>query len=85
MGVLVGSAADTFAAEQGGSLVEVIRFDGATDAMLAVQNGQYDATLQDVPAARFYQERFPGLELVGPAESHGYYVLYVRKEERAPP
>jgi polar amino acid transport system substrate-binding protein len=82
VGVLVGSAADTFAAEQGGSLVEVIRFDGATDAMLAVQNGQYDATLQDVPAARFYQERFPGLELVGPAESHGYYVLYVRKEER---
>jgi polar amino acid transport system substrate-binding protein len=82
VGVLVGSAADTFAAERGGSLVEVIRFDGATDAMLAVQNGQYDATLQDVPAARFYQERFPGLELVGPAESRGYYVLYVRKEER---
>jgi polar amino acid transport system substrate-binding protein len=82
VGVLVGSAADTFAAEQGGSLVDVIRFDGATDAMLAVQNGQYDATLQDVPAARFYQERFPGLEFVGPAESHGYYVVYVRKEER---
>ena len=61
----------------------MIRFDGATDAMLAVQNGQYDATLQDVPAARFYRERFPGLELVGPAESHGYYVIYVRKEDRS--
>ena len=45
VGVLVGSAADTFAAEQGGPHVEVIRFDGATDAMTAVQNGQYDATL----------------------------------------
>ncbi len=83
MGVLVGSAADTFAAQEGGPLVEVIRFDGATDAMLAVQNGQYDATLQDVPAARFYHERFAGLELVGPAESHGYYVMFVRKEDGA--
>ena len=49
--------------------------------MTAVQNGQYDATLQDVPAARFYRERFPGLELVGPPESHGYYVIYVRKND----
>jgi polar amino acid transport system substrate-binding protein len=81
VGVLVGSAADTFAAEQGGSLFKVIRFDGATDAMLAVQNGQYDATLQDVPAARFYRERFSGLEFVGRAESPGYYVIYVRKED----
>jgi len=83
VGVLVGSAADTFAVENGGSQVEVIRFDGATDAMTAVQNGQYDATLQDLPAARFYRDRFRGLELVGPAESHGYYVIYVRKQDRA--
>ena len=65
--MLVGSAADTFAAEQGGPNVEVVRFDGATDAMTAVQNGQIDATLQDLPAALFYRDRFPGLELVGPA------------------
>ena len=78
VGVLVGSAADTFAAEQGGPNVRVVRFDGATDAMTAVQNGQYDATLQDLPAARFYRERFPGLELAGPPESHGYYVIYTR-------
>ncbi len=81
IGVLVASAADTFASEQGGSHIEVVRFDGATDAMTAVQNGQYDATLQDLPAARFYRERFPGLEPVGPPESHGYYVFYVRKED----
>ncbi len=83
VGVLVASAADTFAAEQGGPHVQVVRFDGATDAMTAVQNGQYDATLQDLPAARFYRDRFPGLELVGPAESHGYYVIYVRNQDRA--
>jgi polar amino acid transport system substrate-binding protein len=83
VGVLVGSAADTFAAEAGGPQVEVVRFDGATDAMMAVQNGQYDATLQDLPAARFYRDRFPGLELVGAPESHGYYVIYVRSDDRA--
>jgi polar amino acid transport system substrate-binding protein len=82
VGVLVASAADTFADEHGGDHVKVVRFDGATDAMVAVQNGQYDATLQDLPAARFYHERFPGLKQVGPPESHGYYVIYVRKKDR---
>ncbi len=83
VGVLVGSAADTFGADQGGPHVSVIRFDGATDAMTAVANGQYDATLQDLPAATFYQDRFPRLVQVGPAESHGYYVIYVRRQDRA--
>jgi polar amino acid transport system substrate-binding protein len=81
VGVLVGSAAETYAGEQGGSNVEVVRFDGSTDAMTAVQNGQYDMTLQDLPAARFYGERFPGLESVGPPESHGYYVIYVSNRD----
>jgi polar amino acid transport system substrate-binding protein len=83
VGVLVGSAGDTFADEQGGPNVRVVRFDGATDAMTAVQNGQYDATIQDLPAARFYRERFPGLKLVGPPESHGYYVIYTRSGDMA--
>lgn len=78
VGVLAGSAADTFAAEQAGLDVRAVRFSGATDAMTAVQNGQYDATLQDVPAARFYIGRYPGLELAGPPVSHGYYVIYTK-------
>jgi polar amino acid transport system substrate-binding protein len=76
LGVLVGSSGDTYATEDGGPHVQVVRFDGATDAMTAVQNGQYDATLQDLPAARFYRDRFPGLELAGPPVSRGYYVIY---------
>ncbi|WP_197490749.1 ABC transporter substrate-binding protein/permease [Planctomyces sp. SH-PL62] len=83
VGVLVGSAADVFAEEQAGDAIEVVRFDGATDAMLATQNGQYDFTLQDVPAALFYKDRFPGLEALGPPVSHGYYVLYTRKSDVA--
>ncbi len=79
VGVLVQSAADTFAAGQRGANVEVVRFDGATDAMTAVANGQIDATLQDLPAALFYRDRFPTLTLAGPPVGRGYYVIYVRK------
>lgn len=81
VGVLVASAADVFATNEGGPHVEVIPFDGATDAMLAVQNGQYDATLQDGPAAQFYQARFPGLTFAGPPVSRGYYVIYTRADD----
>jgi len=83
VGVLAGSAADTFTALEGGKNVRAIQFSGSTDAMTAVLNGQCDATLQDVPAARFYLDRFPGLELAGPPQSHGYYVIYTRADDRA--
>jgi polar amino acid transport system substrate-binding protein len=79
--VLVGSAAEAFVNERGGPDVQAVPFDGSTDAMLAVQNGQYDMTLQDLPAARFYAGRFAGLEAVGPPESHGFYVIYVRDRD----
>ena len=71
---LIGGAAETCFVQKrkcrldrlGGSTVDVVSFDGATDAMTAVRNGQVDATLQDLPAALFYRDRFPTLELAGP-------------------
>jgi polar amino acid transport system substrate-binding protein len=83
VGVLVSSAADTFATEQGGGHVRVLHFDGATDAMTAVQNGQCDATLQDLPAALFYKARFPALAFAGDPVGHGYYVIFVRRTDGA--
>jgi polar amino acid transport system substrate-binding protein len=83
VGVLAGSAADKFAVMEGGRNVKAIQFSGTTDAMTAVQNGQYDATLQDVPPARFYIDRFPKLELAGPPLGPGYYVIYTRSNDRA--
>jgi len=83
VGVLAGSAADTFTATEGGNNVWASLFSGSTDAMTAVQNGQCDATLQDVPAARFYLDRFPGLVLAGPPQSRGFYVIYTRADDRA--
>jgi polar amino acid transport system substrate-binding protein len=83
VGVLVGSAGDTYAVEHGGPHVAVVRFDGATDAMTAAVNGQIDATLQDLPAALFYRERFPALNFAGDPVGQGYYVLYFRRGDEA--
>ncbi len=84
VGVMGMSAADTFAQKHQGSNLRIFVFDGATNAMRAVRNGQIDATLQDLPAARHYiksPEFQTGLALVGPPEGCGYYVIYTRKEE----
>jgi polar amino acid transport system substrate-binding protein len=83
IGVLGGSAAETYARETGGAGVEVRYFNGATDAMMATRNGQVDATLQDLPAARFYRKEYATLELAGPPVGRGHYVMYVRKPDVA--
>ncbi len=83
IGVLGASVAETFAREQGGEHVEVILYTGATDAMLRASKGQDDATLQDLPASRFYDDQYPTLDLVGPPLGHGYYVIYTRHEDEA--
>ena len=86
VGVLVNSAADTFATQSGAGKIEIVRFDGATDAMMAARNGQIDATLQDEPAATYYvaQPGFAGRLRVTPDRpAPGWYVIYVRKEDTA--
>ncbi len=83
VGVLNSSAADTFTNEAGGPYLEVVRFDGATDAMRAVENGQIDATFQDLPAVLFYRDRYPTLKLAGPPVGKGDYVIYVRRGDEA--
>jgi polar amino acid transport system substrate-binding protein len=84
VGVLGMSASDAYARRFEGSNVRIYVFDGATNAMRAVRNGQIDATLQDLPAARHYArspEFRDHLALVGPPEGCGYYVIYTRKED----
>ncbi len=83
VGVLRGSVAERYARENGGSHTTVVGFDGATDAMEAVVNGQIEATLQDVPSARFYVKRMRKLRLVGDPVGRGYYVIYLRKNDTA--
>ena len=79
--VLGGSAAESFIRDQGLDSIDLVTFNGATDCMMAVSNGQSDATLQDLPAARFYQPHYPALGLLGPPVGKGYYVLYLRSDD----
>ena len=85
VGVLGNSAADTYAQRLDPRLVRVVRFDGATNAMMKVRSRQIDATLQDLPAALHYvrQPEFSGLVLAGPPEGCGYYVMYLRKGDES--
>jgi polar amino acid transport system substrate-binding protein len=83
VGVLTSSAADSFAREQGRETLQIVSFDGVTDALTALRNGQIDATLQDLPAALSYRDRFPSLELAGGPVGHGYYVIFLRQGDEA--
>ena len=78
VGVLGGSAAK-ITREHGSDQLDVVSYTSVTEGMLSTANGQLDATLQDLLAALIYPPQYPTLDLVGPPESHGYYVIYVRK------
>ena len=82
IGVLIGSAAENYLRARPALAIEVVSYDGATDAMREVETGKLDATLQDTPAAVFYRTRFPALRPIGPSVGHGYYVVYARKGEK---
>jgi polar amino acid transport system substrate-binding protein len=82
LGVLTGSAAEAYARREFGA-VEVVSYDGNTDALREVETGKLDATLQDTPIAVFYGPRFPALRALGKPVGRGYYVVYVRKGETA--
>jgi polar amino acid transport system substrate-binding protein len=81
VGVLSGSGAETYLVNRFGESVGLRNYSGSTDAMLDVKNGNLDATVQDLPPALFYRNRFPGLHFVGAPAGRGYYVLYVRQED----
>ncbi|MCA9056805.1 MAG: transporter substrate-binding domain-containing protein, partial [Planctomycetaceae bacterium] len=80
--VLGGSAAQDYL-EQRFPHVETVGFDGASDAMRAVELGidGIDANLQDLPVWTFYGSGFPALTAIGDPVGRGYYVAMVRKDE----
>jgi len=83
VGVLTESAAEKYLREKYGDGLDLISYDGNTDAMREVETGKLDATLQDTPIASFYGPRFPGLRPIGAAVGRGYYVILARKGETA--
>ncbi len=83
--VLGGSAAERDVRRVFGDAIEIARYDGSTDAMRSVEidiDG-VDATLQDLPVATFYRERFPGLRPLGDPVDTGFYVILTRAEDES--
>ena len=81
--VLGGSAAERYVRRELGDAVEIVRYDGSTDAMRSVEidiDG-VDATVQDLPVVTFYRERFPGLRPLSDPVDTGFYVILTRAED----
>jgi len=83
VGVLQGSAAERYVETRFGDRVELKKYPEVTSVMGLVEQGQLDATVQDVPIVTFYGPEFPGLRTVGRPEAPGYYVGYVRHGDDA--
>ncbi len=80
-GVLTGSAAERYFQAPQEWNADLVAFDGNTNAMEKVANGQLDVTLQDDCIALFYADRFPGLKFVGRPVGEGFYVALVSKQQ----
>ncbi len=81
--VLGGSAAYEYLETKYADSVDIVNFDGATDAMRGVELGVdgIDGNLQDLPVWTYFQEGFPALEAVGEPIGRGYYVALTRKSD----
>jgi polar amino acid transport system substrate-binding protein len=78
IGVLLGSAAESYVRTRLKDRVDVIRYLGSTDVLQEVVNGKLDATVQDLPPLIFYAERFRDLHFVDAPVGRGFYVMYLR-------
>jgi polar amino acid transport system substrate-binding protein len=83
VGILSGSAADDYMKEHFAGDVDIVSYDGNTDAMRDVEIGRLDATLQDTPIVAYYAPKFAKLKKVAAPVGGGYYVIFARKDETA--
>lgn len=83
--VLGGAAGEAFLQQRFGDSVHLVRYDGSTDAMRAVELGidGVDAIVQDLAITTFYERRFPKLRRLEGPVAPGYYVALVRKEDQS--
>jgi polar amino acid transport system substrate-binding protein len=79
VGVLTGSSAEQYVRDHLGDRVQIANFEGFTQAMEKLQDGELDASVQDLPPTVFYRDRYPDLHPVGSPVGRGYYVMYLRK------
>lgn len=79
VGVLQSSAAQRYLEARYGDSIILKKYSELTSVMGLVEDGQLDATVEDLPIYTFYAPDFPGLQRVGELLAPGYYVGYVRK------
>jgi polar amino acid transport system substrate-binding protein len=79
IGVLEASAAQFYLEQHFAGDVEIVIYEGTTDAMREVETDKLDATLADVPAVVFYRDRFSKLTPIGEPVGRGYYVIFLRR------
>ena len=81
--VLGGSSAHDYLKQLKNAQIDIVQFDGATDAMRATELAVdgVDANLQDLPVWTFFQDGFPKLSAVDHPVGRGYYVTLTRQED----
>ncbi len=82
IGVLEASASQLYLEAHYADEVEIVLYEGTTDAMREVETRKLDATLADLPAVVFYRERFRDLIRIGEPVGRGYYVIFVRNGDK---
>jgi polar amino acid transport system substrate-binding protein len=83
IGVLEASAAHLYLTDHYDGRVEIVAYEGTTDAMREVETGKLDGTLADLPAVVFYGDRFKALVQIGEPVGRGYYVIFLRAPDSA--
>ena len=83
IGVLQASAAHHYLSDHYADRVEIVVYDGTTDAMREVETSKLDATLTDQPPTIFYRQRFARLTPIGEPVGRGYYVILARRGDVA--
>jgi len=81
--VLSSSSSEAYLKQHYPDDVEIVGYQGNTDAMAQVRQGVHAATLEDWPIAVFYrdQPQGRGLAFIGEPVGRGYYVMFVAREE----
>ena len=80
VGVLTGSAAESFMRNRIDFQIDVIGYDGTIDCMEQVTSGVLDATVLDDCIASFYADRFVHLRAVGRPFAGGFYTILTARD-----
>lgn len=85
VGVLGGTAAEDYLRNRFADDVQIVSFDGNSDAMRATELSAdgVEAVLQDLPITVFMEKGFPHLRRIGDPVGRGYYVVLTPRRETA--